>query len=618
MFKRNLRLSDSFADTIVSYRANLLAQLAEISTKQSSAKLLGDLDNQSIMLRLRSSSSDQEQSEITIESALKNHHHILIFGPPGSGKSTLLKLIALNAARGLLRGVSNIPVLLSLHNFDTTKRIEEQIRDEIETRANTYHTTITGLTKSLEEGQVLLLLDGLNETADIETVIHELTQFSFKFPRMHIVVTSRQYAVMTEFGFTTFEIAPLTKNETRQLIDIWYADSPNSGEVFWNIIESSPGLSSLASNPFLLRLISDLYQGRKNLPEDRGALQERYIKTFLSFIFKDLSTLARQLAEDIAFFMHITKKTFLSQDELTTRLRDLAEAWKQTGLENHLASLLKLNILYQPTLSQYQFSHLVLQEQFCTQALQRLDKGKLLELVGQYAGDSWWDSVFTQLAKHEPNVNDMILALVTKGDASHWLLAAKFLTEGAQVKEDLRIRTVRNLCELLDQDNPDVAMKASNILVELKEPKVDDLCYSLLQEKSNDHLAVASLTYVLAARGRTGKEFYRFLRNTLRDENTDVRFQACRALGALDTEFSTEILIGSLRSEKDTRVLQQALSSLCRGNIPRKVSSSSQAQLLVELAELKQHTPDNSEEVRSWIRLLERKLVAEPTSSNEA
>ncbi len=603
----------TYANALVRYRSNLIDQLTSSPHQFDSLTSLNRLESQFIMPKLQRPNTGQ--IEVPIELALAQERHILIVGTAGSGKSTLLRLLALISARGLLREISNFPVLLQLSRLDPNISITDAIQQEIEKRAQS-KIEESKLSESLTTGKVLVLLDGLNEAKQIEKVANQIRQFSKEFPQTFIVATSR-IAADSNIGFGRFQIAPLSQSEIRQLIDIWYYDKPKVGESLWNILSHNSSLMALASNPLLFRLISDLYIKQRQLPKDRSTLQNLYITTFFSSLFKALSQSAILLAQHTALWMHSNKRSLLTRHELNLIIVQNMRPGNDQNLEKDIADLLHRSILAEGGLNQLQFTHLLLQEYFCAQALLSLERDVLFQFVIMHANDSWWDSVFVYLAQQLADAGELISILTNRGDTAGWLLAAKLLTQGAHAKQDIRFQVINNLCTLLTQDNSNAALSASDILVQFEDPKVDQLCYSLLERESSDPMTASSSAYVLAARGKEPLNFYRILATTLRSTNADARYQTCKALGVLDTQASTELLIESLKSESNTKVLEQTMSSLCRRNIYRRVSSTSLIQLFMQLDKLKHKTKD-TDSLREWVGLLERKLLNEQESSIEA
>lgn len=615
--KRTLNLSqDNYQSTAASYRSDLISSLNYGSISIISDQSFSNLEIQFINLRLQPQNLEGSVShdELTIESALQKNRHLLIMGPAGSGKTSLLRIVALSAARGLLRNVSNLPVLLSATQISKEGSLGKQIQTVIEKLADS-KISFSELQKSLSEGNILLLFDGLDEVLDINTIIAKIREFATEYPLAHIIVTSRNIIDISELNFKAYHIAPLSSLEIRRLIDMWYFDEPHLAQVFWTELENNPSLLSLASNPLLLRRIFELYKQQNRLPRDNSSLQEMYLETFLPSLLSPLPNSSRRFAESLAFFMHFNKQSMITEAEIVERVEQLSHDIEQlNNVAGDLAKLSKIGLLEVQKPNYYRFAQLVFQEYFCAEYLYRLERDTLFDFITERAGDDWWQSVFALISKRMSDASKLVSHLLKSSDTSQWLLAAKLLNEGINVTENLRIKMAENLCKLLSTNNTPVASKASNLLIQFKEPEVDRLCQYQFKQQSNDPLAVTFIIYVLAARGKKESGFYRTLMNTLQNPDVDVRVQTCKALGVLNTEQSAELLIDTLNMEKNPRVTWQALSSLCSADILKKINSSSTAQLLAKILEIKR-TSTETEDLHIWAEILERKIINQKSFS---
>jgi predicted NACHT family NTPase len=148
----------------------------------------------------------------------------------------------------------------------------------------------------LKRGQVLLLVDGLDEIhsdADRATFVEHLETFLSEFKQIRLVVTSR------EAGFSLvapglarfcqrFRIAPLDVGDVRALCGHWHrliaGDTPESEREARDLssqIEINTALRRLAENPLLLTMILVVKHGAGRLPPDRVTLYGRAVEVLL-------------------------------------------------------------------------------------------------------------------------------------------------------------------------------------------------------------------------------------------------------------------------------------------------------------------------------------------------
>lgn len=601
-----LLFHDNLQEVIVNYRANLISELSIIPINLSES--INSLESQAILLQLKPVEAIETELNFSISAVLESNDRIAIIGGAGSGKTTLLKLIALLASRGILRKVSNIPVLLRPNNTDNS--IEFEIKRQIEGVSKS--TISTDNVKSLlQQGKLLLLIDGLDETLKSNMYQDKILNLVNQFPKSNIIVSSRSKVDVAKLNFPIFQVAPLTEGEIRQLVDLWSVGTPKIAEKFLTALRSSLGLISLASNPLLLKLIFETYKKLGTIPFDKNILQEEYINSLLSSSVNTKQT--EEFAEKIALYLHSSKKTIIEQDELIKiQANSFSENLTSSKIDDQISILLKSNILEKINQNHYSFSHLLLQEHFCANSLKKLPQNSLVEFLSDYAGDAWWESVFSILAQNFPHTNDIVIILLQKEDPDLWLLAAKLAIKNQSANKTLRKKVVSNLCELLDRETPEITLKASDLLIQINEPEVEKSCFEIV-ERYNDEKPLASISamYVLATKGWEKNFFYSLLSSYIHNSNSIVRSQTCKTLGALNTKQSAELLISVLKREKNEEVLEQTISSLYRTNASRKVSSAKLAELYIELSKLKN---TKSDDLKTQVEQLERELVNQKTS----
>lgn len=598
-------LHNNLQDIIVDYRANLVSVLSIQPSKLFETPI--NLEEQAILLRLQSIGENENSSNLdfSISTVLGKNNKIKIIGAAGTGKTTLVRMIALLASKGILTNTSNLPVILRPSEQRDSYSIETDIKKKIEeiSQAQLSNNILESL---LTQGRVLVLIDGLDETISSMKYQSEIISFIERYPKSSLVVTSRPATDTSALDFPMFQIAPLSNNEIRQLIDIWSKNNPTIADQFWATLQNSRGLLSLASNPLLLRLMFESYKQEGRIPRSRNKLQESYVYFLLSFTSKLTSDQSKDLAEKIALFLHSNKKTTLTENEILTNATINLDA-KQDDITHSLNQLTNSSILEIRGKEKYSFSHLLLQEYFCANSLKKLSKNNLLDFLVKYVGDPWWESVFSILAQDLSVTNDIANHLLQKDDPELLLLAAKFVFENPQTGEELRRKTATDLCKLLSVDKPEITLRASDFLILINEPEIEKNCLNIFETYYDKKpLASTSATYILATKGKVSTDFYELLVTSLQDVNSTVRLQACKALGALNSKQSTELLIDVLKSESNQVTLEQAISSLCRTNVTRKVTSAKLAELRFELIKLK---TSGNEEIRTWAEQLDRELV---------
>ena len=186
-----------------------------------------------------------QQVKVKVQEALRDHTRLVVLGDPGCGKTTLLKYLALTFARTqagegdfvkqrLELDEGRLPILLPLRDF--AEHLQRELQDCCWHRRaeavclnflNTYFENQDiqlperFFADRLTQGECLVLLDGVDEVADLPTrhrIARIVEKFTIAYPQNRYVVTSRivgytdaarlgeNYAVTTVRDFTWDDI----------------------------------------------------------------------------------------------------------------------------------------------------------------------------------------------------------------------------------------------------------------------------------------------------------------------------------------------------------------------------------------------------------------------------
>ena len=254
--------------------------------------------------------------EATIQQA-----RLVILGAPGSGKSTFLNHLGLCLALHTLEpdqqwldrlpqwpkpAANLIPISVTLRDFARrvptapTSAAPHQLWDFIGERLHAQNLAFVAepLHARLEQGQVMVLLDGLDEipTQHQRTFVRDaVLAFARRYPRIHLLVTCRTLSYqdpawqLAELpAFTVAEFAPA---KIQAFIRAWYGELVRLGAVK---VDESPGLvqqlqvavqrpdlRALAANPLLLTVMALVHAHKGRLPDARALLYEETIDLLL-------------------------------------------------------------------------------------------------------------------------------------------------------------------------------------------------------------------------------------------------------------------------------------------------------------------------------------------------
>ena len=381
------------------------------------------------------------------ESKKRKRRGIVILGDPGSGKTTHLKRVLLWCIRKGCEtiGLPNdmIPVFLPLREL---KNLDKGLDVFIQSQLQSPHLqTAKGFGKRLlERGNLLFLLDGLDEVADLserERVSGWITEAIRSHPTCRFVVTCRfagySETVQMKEDFIEMHIRPLTQDQVERFVRNWYTivekglakDPEQAGgiasEKADNLIKRlqesdfrARRVFELTRNPLLLANICLVHRFRADLPKKRAHLYEECMKVLLEHWRK-----AKMLSVDIgaqngirvlapvALWLHGQEgRTRAKDSELEPVIDPVLKLVKWSG--GSAKDFLRIirdesGLLTGWSHEDYGFMHLGFQEYLAAREIRSRafsDPGILRELATHF-GESWWQEVgLILLALEDPSL----------------------------------------------------------------------------------------------------------------------------------------------------------------------------------------------------------------------
>jgi formylglycine-generating enzyme required for sulfatase activity len=259
----------------------------------------------------------EEAGTVPLTDLIARHPRLILVGEAGSGKTTFLKYVALsagNACAGLGPGEGQwlgdappLPIFLPLHGFgiylsDQKKADRESPSPDLLSDYVAHHLRHLELPKGwiadrLKKGQILLLLDGLDEVARFEDrhfIAELVTHFAAHHDQCQVVVTTRPqgYEGAAQVGgdFERRDLNPLEWPEDIQTFLYRWNEAINrraaggtlSTQVLRQAHENADSLMArlevaanvreLANNPLLLTVMAIVHYNVGTLPERRADL----------------------------------------------------------------------------------------------------------------------------------------------------------------------------------------------------------------------------------------------------------------------------------------------------------------------------------------------------------
>jgi predicted NACHT family NTPase len=379
-------------------------------------------------------SSNQQKERVPGLQAVEQFSRLVVLGKPGAGKTTFLKRITTQCITGQIFP-QQVPVFVTLKQFTETRQ-QPDLFDYIvqQWSENGVDEADSILEKLLNQGRVLLLLDGLDEVnqADSARAIDDIRRFSERFHRNQFIVTCRIAA--KEFTlelFTEVEVADFDDQQIAVFVTKWFAlKDPTKTEHFLRQFKKNPRVQQLAKNPLLLTLLCWWFEDSGDFSENRSELYEAGI-----FVLLKKWDAKRNIERDQAYkrLSHKRKEDMLSQIAWKT-----FEAgnyfFKQKDLEQQICNFI-VNVTGASTDEQeleldseavlksieaqhglfverargiYSFSHLTFHEYF---AAREVKEKVLFQQLASHITEYRWQEVISLTVEILPHADELIYEL---------------------------------------------------------------------------------------------------------------------------------------------------------------------------------------------------------------
>jgi len=416
---------------------------------------------------------------------LEKHRRLAVLASPGAGKSTLLKRLAVAYSDPTRRALvddglperSWIPLFFRCRELrDKARASFSELLDVLAGRAfigDLKEAFRTKVERALRSGDILLLIDGLDEIADAgdrAAFVRNLRTMLAIYPEVSVVATSREAGFRHVAGLlaavcTPAKLAPFDDQDIRRLTVAWHrevvGDRPDVASDAARLATTICGndrIKLLAENPLLLTTLLLVKRWVGQLPTRRSVLYGKAVEVLLmTWNVEGHAPLEQeeslpQLCYVASVMMHrgIQK---ISRPELAGLLnearRQLTElAFARIGVTEfiekveHRSSLLMrtgVDVVDGTLLEFYEFRHLTFQEYLTAKAIvegwyqQRLDTDSIVSVLEPHLSEAKWREVIPLAAVLAGRKADPLVArLMTHTDKRMFRVLTACLADEAQ------------------------------------------------------------------------------------------------------------------------------------------------------------------------------------------
>jgi len=425
---------------------------------------------------------------ITNKNTRRNHYAIL--GAPGSGKTTLLKHMALTLAsprrqRKKISAPHLLPILLFIR--DHVNSISENpklslvqlIRDQFANRQAPLPPA-GWLEKQLEQGNCLVMLDGLDEVADLQkrrAVVTWVDQCMVSYGKNRFILSSRPFGYRSNplSNVTVLRVRQFSIQQIKLFVHSWYLaneimssqkddlgvhEEARRGAVdLLERIDLTETLAQLAVNPLLLTMIATVHRYRSSLPGRRVELYTEICEVFLGKrqqargLELDMTPAQKvTVLSQLACYMMVRKIREVSvTDALDMIAKPLASVSPQITGRQFLQNVENTSgLLVELESGKYSFSHLTFQEYLAAIYIINLQLEK--QLIDQ-VNDPWWrETILLYCA--QADASRIITACLKSSNATALSLAIECVNEARLVKPEVRAHYLKVMEEGLEDPDP--------------------------------------------------------------------------------------------------------------------------------------------------------------------
>ncbi|HYQ68945.1 NACHT domain-containing protein [Actinophytocola sp.] len=405
---------------------------------------------------------------------------LAMLGAHGSGKTTLVRHTVREICLSRRDRRRTIPILVYLrdHVDDIVENPKIELPALVRRQLGRLGRAEPAgwFEQRLENGDCVVLLDGLDEVASQDVVADWVERLTRHYPKNDFIITSRPqgYRATPIDGATVLQVPGFSDAQVAEFVRGWYGvverevPEERPGDLEKRVqrstsdllrrLEDTPELGDLTVNPLLLTMIANIHRYRPKLPGTRVELYSEICRAVLwgrqkaKGLLTELNGEHKEgLVRELAFTMMRDRKRDLRGDDLLKHLRgSLQHISTSLTPETLLSDLGSSGILVERKRGWFSFAHVAFQEYLA--AMHMCDSGQV-GMLAAAVDDVWWRET-TLMYAARASADEVVTAWLVSGKVTALALAFDVADSGSD-EGDIAPELRHALDELLSRSAAD-------------------------------------------------------------------------------------------------------------------------------------------------------------------